>query len=135
MLGHSLSFVRYSSRFMSPETVAAIQSALAPAFATIGEGGKYAWEITVKAQYAEGIAMLSISALLFIAWVIGIKLLIGAWKKTEDYDRMPIVMGFVFSTVLLFVVGGGMLYDGLFHVLAPEFKALEFFIGTVKGGE
>jgi len=122
---------------MNPETVDAIKNALAPVAEKIGSGSEYAWEITVKAQFAEGVAMLVTATAALVAGIVALTM-IWKWankaKKEDHWSDAPFVAGA--ATLFIVVLGVGFIttgfYEGLIHVIAPEFKALEFFVGLVK---
>ncbi len=118
---------------ISAETVNAIKDALAPVAAKIGEGAEYGWEVLVRGQFAEGVAMLVLSAFLLIVaatiTVHGYKV-VAKYKPRNDYDDTKSMFTFflVVVTAVLVIFATASLYHGIFHVLAPEFKAIEFLL-------
>lgn len=123
---------------MGPETINAIKEALTPIAEKIGVGAANTWDIVVKGQIAEGYAYLAMSAVILVAviiWaIIASKLLKRysgeSWMDSDNRSVVGIVTFFVTVFGLFFF--SGFLYSGVFHIMAPEYKAIEFFIDAVK---
>lgn len=118
---------------MNPETIQAIQETLAPITEKIGEGAGYGWEVIVKGQVAEGVGY-TLMAIILLAIAVGILIFCyKMWQETNKYDDSLIMIFLaVLGVTLLSSIGLQFLYDGIFHLLAPEFKAIEFLLETVK---
>lgn len=112
---------------MNPETITAIQTALAPVAEKIGQGAGYGWEIIVKGQVAEGWAMTMLGIALLLITLVGAY---GIYKLRKVIVEETDGAGFVMATFLLLpaVFSMSFLYDGIFHLLAPEYKAIEFLL-------
>ncbi len=122
---------------MNPETINAIKEALAPVADKIGQGAEYGWIVVLKQQYVVAVGN-------FIMSAVGLLLLVGAiFAAKHAYKRMttpedrydmefPVAP---FLTILLGIPGAlmlfGGLYDGIAHLINPDYYALEFFIGLV----
>lgn len=124
---------------MTPETINGIKEALAPVAEKIGQGAEYGWEILVWGQFAEGVADIVISTIVgIIAAIIATKAYKYAKKKQQEddyYDSDALfafwLLGGGIVIITAFIVGAG-IYNGVVSVVAPEYAALKFLIGTVK---
>lgn len=123
---------------MNPETISAIQSALAPIAEKIGQGAQYGWEIVVRQQYIIGITdfviagVMALGVIGLVCWAFALNA--GA-KKASPRDQEGYFIGImlaVFSSMFLCVFLTGFLVDGVKHTLSPEYYALDFFIHLVK---
>lgn len=113
-----------------------LQEIFTPVAQKIGEGADFAWKVAVKQQIAEGIGNLIIAFLGLILGYAVYKIIRIAIKKCDgdsysDWGLVGVFTGlFGGTTTLLMVVVG--IYQGILHLISPEFYALQFFIGLVK---
>lgn len=111
---------------MSPETVIAIQQALAPIAEKIGQGAAFGWEVVVRQQYFEGLSSLiwslPVAIIALVLWFTSFKFA----KDTDGASLWVIVPALVF-TVFAFCL----LDNGVLHLLNPSYYALQFFIDLV----
>lgn len=121
---------------MTPDTINAVKEALLPVAEKMGQGAEYGWEIIVKGQIAEGWAMLFLGIITSIGAVIfALSIRKFALHFNEVSDGASIVLGAVFGTVFtlgMLAIAVDNIYNGLFHLLAPEYKALEFLLSLTK---
>lgn len=119
---------------MEPSTITAIQEALSPVAAKIGEGAEYTWEVLVWGQFAEGIAgMLAGASLVGVAlWFAFIcKKIIS--EGDNSYGPDPLVIFPSMGLVLCGLFGGTMLFSSVISVIAPEYAAIKMLLGLVSG--
>lgn len=118
--------------------VDALIEKLEPAVAKIAEGlgttGENLWTIGRAGMFAEGVADLVIAG--FFLAVLVVYLLFAkralAGRPDEDTVIGVTVLGILvvfFSTV----IGLTHLYDGLLHVLAPDYMLLKEIMRTIQG--
>ena len=121
-------------KVISSSTIQAIKDAMTPVAEALGKGAEYTWVVLIKQQYVVAVGD-------FIGFVVGMVagLLILKWTiimyKTDRYGTNP---GWFFSGA--FALGGiGMsmyaLYDGLAHIINPDFYVLQFLISAVTGAQ
>lgn len=114
---------------MTPETIDSIKEAMAPVADKIGQTAEYGWEILVWGQFAEGVAMLLIGLV-----GIGVSFFVLRWGKnryTEDEYDFGASMALFFGSFGACIFAA-IIYIGLISVIAPEYAALKFLIGSVK---
>ncbi|MDE2102080.1 MAG: hypothetical protein KGL39_32845 [Patescibacteria group bacterium] len=122
---------------MTPETVTAIQTVLAPVAEKIGQGAQFGWETVVRQQYVEATEG-ALDAIGFtIALVVIIVVALKLWKKLDDScdgeigQTLLIVLGGLAAFLMLCGVVDG-IETAITHLLNPDYYALQFFIGLVK---
>ena len=101
--------------------------------AKLGEGAEFAWRVSIKQQMINnGILNLIISAvLLAVCWAL-VKILRSPYPTdSEDYNGLEDetrhilkVAGCGAGTAITFVWGLIVLYEGLVHVINPQYYAL-----------
>lgn len=123
---------------MGAETINAIKEALTPLAEKIGVGAGHTWDIVVQGQIAEGWAYLMLGAFvlsLMIGWFI---FAYNIYKKypgegyVDSSNRETVGIVSFFVIMLGGFIFAMCLYSGIFHIMAPEYKAIEFFIEAVK---
>jgi FtsH-binding integral membrane protein len=92
----------------------------------IGQGAGYGWEVVVRQQFVEGIALLigaGVCASMFAVLCWG-------WGKTARYDdaRIPMAIGLAIAPVVFVLL----LASGTMQVMNPEFYAIDFFIDVAR---
>lgn len=126
---------------MSPETVAAIQKALEPVAAKIGQGAQFSWEVVLQQQMVEawiGVLTAVSCITLSIIGVTVIALHVRAIKRQhgdnwELFDTNPFVVGGIGAALLFTVFGFATgTYTAVTHFLNPAYYALDFFIHLTK---
>lgn len=121
---------------MSPETVDAIQKALAPIAEKIGQGASFGWEVVVRQQYVEGLTgvifgsaiILCITISIILAWVWSIKY--ATRNRDTDIYMIPLMMS-VFGLIGVSLIGSWF-YFSLLQLINPAYYALDFFIHLTK---
>jgi len=126
---------------MTPETVSAIQKALEPIAAKIGQGAQFGWETVVYQQYLSGLTHLMVAGFSSIAVVIGIVMIVTAVRmpKTKNWQDDTVFTDAAASMLLAgiclqmaWVVVIGTLSQGILMMLNPAYYALDFFIHLAK---
>lgn len=123
---------------MSPETVQAIQKALEPIAAKIGQGAQYGWAIVVKQQFITGIVDTAALAIGFV-WLL-ITLITLSLMTERDWKAQYVtpkgvallVLGTITFVWLMFSLLAFSLDNALGRLLNPEYYALDFFIHLSK---
>ncbi len=121
---------------MSPDTVQAIQTALAPVAAKIGEGAQYGWEVVVAQQKVTAIGDFLAALFFFLVVVFCVWLFSRGYKNYvkdswDDTPAMNMALGVSFGVVAL-AATLGCIFVGIAHLLNPAYYALDFFIHLTK---
>ncbi len=118
---------------MSPETLRAIQTALAPIAAKIGEGASYGWGVVLRQQMVVAVGDFIIVGISLIVIIAAVVAGIIAYK-TKPYEdaRTVLSMFSFFGIVAGLMVLGFAGYDGIAHLVNPDYYALQFFIDLVR---
>ena len=113
---------------MNPENIEAIKTALAPVAEKIGQGSEYGWEAIVQGQVAEGVGNIVIAVWLIVVIIIGYFLAKKVNENLRGFEvGIPLMAWFFFTGLtILFILAS--LYNGTLHLVAPEYKAIEFLI-------
>lgn len=116
---------------MTPETIDQLKELFAPVAEKIGEGAGAGWDVLVGGMFAEGIASLAIAAVLILVAVIVVRFLTRdeTLDATEGFTYIP--AGVI--SVVVCVICGILIYDGLIATIAPEYAALKFLINSAQG--
>lgn len=141
------------NNFISSSTIDAIQKAMAPIAAAIGQGATGAWAIVVRQQYAEGFTGLIFSCILLaipvifclVMWISAIKYDKREAKRHEDgakpYDKdvMSMLIGTAIfgtiTTVFIAVFMSLWIYTSVLKLMNPDYYALQFMVQSVTGHE
>jgi flagellar biosynthesis protein FlhB len=124
---------------MSPETVKAVQEALAPMAQKLGEGAAHLYEIYVRQMFAEavasGVVLLVLSIGLFAFWILWYKSRKAYEKKHHYASDLSDGLGIAgsFATVVMTVLIPFLLFDTITKLINPEYYAIERIITQVRG--
>lgn len=116
---------------MNPETIQAIQVALAPVAEKLGQGAGYGWEVIVKAQFMSGVVTLICTTLLSVALFFTVRFVYKSKlvaSLNEDIAKPLVIAITLLASLVLIPQIGVWYYEGLFNILAPEYKAIEFLL-------
>jgi hypothetical protein len=114
---------------MTPETINAVQAALAPVAEKLGQGAEYSWEILVKGQFAEGVATVAICLMVIIGFFTAIKPVHRYNDTLDEWDSGLPVIGFYIIGGISLLFATLCLYQGAIQIIAPEYTAIKFLIG------
>ncbi len=110
---------------MSPETVQAIQTALAPVAEKIGQGAQFGWESVLKQQLIIGIQDFAELAIIIPATIL-FAILAFRWVREDDMRGSVLLIGALAILGTFCVMYN--IEDGLGHIINPSYYALDFFI-------
>jgi hypothetical protein len=121
---------------MTPDTVKAIQDALAPVAAKIGEGAQYGWEVVIRQQIITAYVDFIWTAASILGCAVCLSLTIYfVRKKREGGYLSDWEIGIGLFAILTFACALWVfieLTDGVQHLFNPDYYALQFFIDLAK---
>jgi len=117
------------------QTIDKLKEVFEPIAEKIGQGAQFGWEVVMKQQYIVAVSDFIVLACCVVAIFIA-KWLITQGQKSREDSRWNNYEFWYFGGIILLIVSAVLiplcLYDGIAHLINPEYYALDFFINLAR---